>query len=222
MRTTRHWLWRLVHHRPRLMMALAGGLLIGIVMPGDMRLVTRMLIGWNAAIWSYLMTIFWLMIHADHARVRAIAEREEQNAVFVLALLSCLAIASLAAIVFELTGLPGLSASQRIGHYLFAGATLLGSWCMVATMFTFHYAHLFYNAKSDVLSMRFPDGETQPDYWDFLYFSFTIAVAAQTADISLGSRAMRKTVLAQSVLSFLFNSAIIGLSINIAAGLVSS
>ena len=78
------------------------------------------------------------------------------------------------------------------------------------------------DAKPGVQPMRFPDGEAKPAYWDFLYFSFTIAVPAQTADISLGSRAMRKTVLAKSVLSFLFNSVIIGMSINISAELVSS
>ncbi|MFD2273819.1 DUF1345 domain-containing protein [Undibacterium arcticum] len=66
----------------------------------------------------------------------------------------------------------------------------------------------------------FPEGEQQPNYWDFLYFAFTIAVAAQTADINIQSRSMRKAVLAQSVLSFLFNAAILGFSINIAAGLV--
>ena len=53
-------------------------------------------------------------------------------------------------------------------------------------------------------------------------FSFTIAVAAQTSDVIVMSRSMRKVVLAQSVLSFLFNVAILGLSINIAAGLVGS
>jgi uncharacterized membrane protein len=59
-----------------------------------------------------------------------------------------------------------------------------------------------------------------PDYWDFLYFSFTIAVAAQTSDVIIMNRSTRKTVLAQSILSFLFNVAILGFSINIAAGLL--
>ena len=70
--------------------------------------------------------------------------------------------------------------------------------------------------------MKFPDAELNPDYWDFLYFSFTIAVAAQTSDVVVMSSGMRKAVLAQSVLSFLFNAAIIGLSINIAAGLIGN
>jgi uncharacterized membrane protein len=71
-------------------------------------------------------------------------------------------------------------------------------------------------------ALRFPDNEQHPDYWDFLYFSFTIAVAAQTSDVIVMTRAMRKTVLAQSILGFIFNAAILGLSINIAAGMVGS
>ena len=69
--------------------------------------------------------------------------------------------------------------------------------------------------------LRFPDEQLEPDYWDFLYFSFTIAVASQTADVSIRSRAMRRAVLGQSLLSFFFNTSILALSINIAAGLFS-
>ena len=59
-----------------------------------------------------------------------------------------------------------------------------------------------------------------PDYWDFLYFSFIIGVASQTADVEITSKVIRRTSLAHSILSFFFNSAILALTINIAAGLV--
>jgi uncharacterized membrane protein len=96
----------------------------------------------------------------------------------------------------------------------------LGSWFFIATIFTFHYAKIYYRSPAQLRALQFPDANSQPNYWDFLYFSFTIAVAAQTSDVQLASRAMRKTALAQSILSFWFNMAILGLSINIAAGLV--
>jgi uncharacterized membrane protein len=70
--------------------------------------------------------------------------------------------------------------------------------------------------------LAFPDQEPNPDYWDFLYFSFTISVAVQTSDVQVMTHSARKVVLAQSILSFLFNAAILGLSINIAASLVGS
>ena len=80
---------------------------------------------------------------------------------------------------------------------------------------------MFYLPPEDPRPLQFPDDPPEPDYWDFAYFAFTIAVACQTADVSLRSHSMRKTVLAQSVLSFLFNASILGLSVNVAASLVS-
>jgi len=68
----------------------------------------------------------------------------------------------------------------------------------------------------------FPDNDAEHDYWDFLYFSFTIAVASQTSDVMVCSREARRTALAQSILSFFFNAAVLGLSVNIAAGLLGS
>ncbi len=68
----------------------------------------------------------------------------------------------------------------------------------------------------------FPDHKLQPNYWDFLYFSFTIAVASQTSDVVLRSRTIRRAALAQSILSFYFNVAVLGLCVNIAAGLLGS
>jgi uncharacterized membrane protein len=162
----------------------------------------------------------WLMLRASHARVRTIAQREDENAAVILAVLSIGAVLSLVAIVLELATLKNLPAALRLGHYAFTAATVMGSWFLLGVAFTFHYANMFYQAPPGKPPLQFPACEGHPDYWDFLYFSFTISVAAQTSDVSVQGRAMRKIVLAQSVLSFLFNVAILGLSINIAAGMV--
>ncbi|MCS6457011.1 DUF1345 domain-containing protein, partial [Burkholderia thailandensis] len=99
-------------------------------------------------------------------------------------------------------------------------ATLFGAWFLIPTIFTLHYARLYYASPASERALRFPDTKLEPDYWDFLYFSFTIAVASQTADVALGSRPARRAVLSQSILSFYFNMAVLGLSINVAAGLL--
>lgn len=70
--------------------------------------------------------------------------------------------------------------------------------------------------------MRFADNERNPDYWDFHYFSFTISVAVQTSDVGVGGRGMRRVVLAHSLVGFVFNTAILGFTINIAAGLLGA
>ncbi len=79
---------------------------------------------------------------------------------------------------------------------------------------------MYYNGEGRQRPLSFPGGESQPDYWDFLYFSFTIAVAAQTSDVAVQSSSLRKLVLGQSVLSFFFNLLILGLFVNMAASLM--
>jgi uncharacterized membrane protein len=213
---------RFVKGRPRLTIGWVLGIGGAALLQGSFRPVTRILLGWNIGVWSCLVLMAWLMMRSSAARVRAIAEREDPGATAVLVLMSLTAIASLAAIVLELAAVKNLSPGARLLHYAFTGSTLLGSWLLVNTLFTFHYARMFYRSPADCRPLRFPGSAENPDYWDFLYFSFTIAVAAQTSDVSVMTRSMRKVVLAQSVLGFLFNVAIIGLSINVAAGLVGS
>lgn len=216
-----HTIRRFIRTRPRLVSSIVLGVAVALLIPARFNPVTRTLIGWNTIVWSYLCLIGWLMAHASRGRVRTIAEQEHRGAIAVLAIMSIASVASLAAIVVELSSIKDLSFSHKLLHYALTGSTVFGSWCLVAVLFTFHYALIFYKSKGPQHCLRFPDDEQNPDYWDFLYFSFTIAVAAQTSDVTVMGHAMRKTVLAQSILSFLFNVAILGLTINIAAGLVA-
>jgi len=210
------------HHHLRLGIAMLTGSAAVFALPAAWLWITRILAGWNIAVWSYLCLMAWLMLHADHAKVRKIAEQEDEGAVAVLAVMSICAVASLAAIILELAVTRGLPDGQRLLHYALTGSTVLGSWLLIGTMFTIHYAHMFYRAPAWTRPLGFPDHEKNPDYWDFLYFAFTIAVAAQTSDVMVLNRPMRKSVLAQSLLSFLFNVAILGFSVNIAAGLLAA
>jgi len=210
-----------IRRRPRLSVALAIGITVALLAPID-GVVKRFLVGWTTTAWSYLALIGWLMITASRARARWISEQEDPSAPVVLALLSGIAVSSLVAIVLELADAKSLATSDRLAHYLLSAATVFGSWLMLNVLFTFHYAHVYYRSPDDARPLRFPEGlATEPDYWDFLYFAFTIAVAAQTSDVSVMTTSMRKAVLAQSVLVFLFNLAIIGLSINVAAAMIA-
>ena len=211
-----------VRARPRLFTSILAGAASGFVLPLKADAVTQVLVGWNVTVWIYLVLVGWLMVRSPSARVRSIAEQEDRGAGIILAIMSIAAMVSLAAIVLELSTTKNLPAGHRLAHYLFTGATVFGSWCLVATLFTLHYARAYYRSPVERRALRFPDDEADPNYWDFLYFSYTIAVAAQTSDISVMSRSMRKIVLAQSILSFFFNLAILGLSINIAASLVGT
>jgi len=209
---------QLVKSRPRLFLAFVVGAAVGLLAPWSW--LSRFLLGWNVAVWGYLLSMAWLMKTSTAAKVAQLAEQEDRADLAIVAIMSIAAAASLVAIVLELATVKELSQAHKFIHYGITVATVSGSWFFIAMIFTFHYAKLYYRSNPHHRALKFPDSEVQPNYWDFLYFSFTIAVAAQTSDVALASRTIRKTALAQSVLSFWFNMAILGLSINIAAGLV--
>lgn len=211
---------QLVKSQPRLISAFLLGAVVGLLVPAQWNLLSRFLLGWNIAVWSYLVLVAWLMKNATAVKVAQLAEQEDEADLAIVAIMSIAATASLVAIVLELATVKELASPHKIIHYTMTVLTVLGSWFFIATIFTFHYAKMYYRSSPQHRALRFPNANLQPNYWDFLYFSFTIAVAAQTSDIAIMSRTIRKTALAQSVLSFWFNMAILGLSINIAAGLV--
>jgi uncharacterized membrane protein len=211
---------QLIRLRPHLMSSSLLGIAVGILVPLHLHVTTRFLLGWDTAAWSYMILMGWLMARATREQVRRIAEQEDNTGLFVLAFYSVASIASIVAIVVELSTVKGLSNDSRFVHYALTGATVFGTWFFVATLFTFHYARLFYQADKDPLPLFFPEGERNPNYWDFLYFSFTIATSTATSDVNIQSNSLRKTALAQTILSFFFNVAILGFAINIAAGVV--
>ena len=208
----------LARTHPRLSAASLIGLAVGILVPAD-TLVSKILLGWNAGVWTYLALMLWLTIRAKAEDVKRIAEVEDENASLVLFMVCISAIASLATITFELVGTKDLPSTERMLHYAVTGVTVIGSWLLIGMIFSVHYARLFYTWQGKEPALRFAEGLRTPDYWDFLYFSFTIGVAVQTADVGVATRGMRKVVLGQSLIGFVFNTAILGFSINIAAGL---
>jgi uncharacterized membrane protein len=179
-------------------------------------------VGWNSGVWIYLITMAWLMARADHRKVRAIAEKQDESAHAVLWVMLAGTAFSLYAIVTELANTGKVAADQAALHYAYTFLTVIGSWLLVGVLFTLHYAHLYYAGERDAAEppLGFPGGEREPNYWDFLYFSFTISV--QTSDVAVVSRPMRKLVLGHSVLAFFFNLLILGLSVNIAASVVNT
>ena len=208
--------------RPRFVYAIALGAVIGVAVPlRDNDWLMRTLIGWNSASYLFLIFIWTMMIRADDKDVKRIAQQQDENAYVVLIAVSLAAIMSLVAIVFELAG--GTSGSQAHSfHIAMTASTVLSSWFLIPTIFGLHYAHVYYRAGRAECTLDFPDKKLEPDYWDFMYFSFTIAATSQTSDVAILTRGMRKAVLAQTVMSFYFNASILALSINISASLVSS
>jgi uncharacterized membrane protein len=232
------WRWiRVVRARPRLFLAILLGLAVAALTPSGWRPATRALAGWDIALFVYLAFAVRLMTGCDanHIRRRAAVQDEGRFTILVLVVLS--ALASLIAILAELSG-----ANRQPAQLALAGATILLSWIFMHTIFALHYAHEYYGEKAaakaagkagDAASekavdkavpgggLSFPQEET-PDYWDFMYFSFVIGMTSQVSDVAVTSRPLRRLVAAHGVVSFIFNVTLLALLVNIAAGAITS
>lgn len=96
-------------------------------------------------------------------------------------------------------------------------ATLVLCWLFSNTIWALHYAHLFYVGAEDggdSGGLDFPES-TEPNYWDFLYFSFTLGMTFQTSDVAITATAMRQPVIVQSLAAFIFNIGVLAFSINV-------
>jgi uncharacterized membrane protein len=205
-------------HRPRLLIAALWATAAFFFLPEAWTFTARVLVAWNLGVWPYLAALVWLMLRTTAEGVRGIARQEDASSAGLMVLMCGAAVLSLVAIVVELAhGRDG--GETPVFVYGVTVLTVVGSWVLLAALYTFHYAHLYYSSPANRLPLEFPDALKSPSYLDFMYFAFTIAVAVQTSDVAVRTTAMRATVLAQSVLSFFFNLAILGLSINMAAGL---
>ncbi|PMS17226.1 DUF1345 domain-containing protein [Trinickia dabaoshanensis] len=213
---------RFLSNRPRIFIGVAIGLIAFFLEPWHFRPIQRALFAWDVGMWSYLVLIWIRMVRASPEDVQRVAEREDEGATTVLAIITAAAIASLVAIVVELSAAKGLGPKLASLNYALTAVTMIGGWLLIPTVFTLEYARYYHQAGEGEASLKFPDPQEPLDYWDFMYFAFTIAVASQTSDVSVCSRRARRTALAQSILSFFFNAAVLGLCVNIAAGLLGS
>jgi uncharacterized membrane protein len=205
---------RVVRARPRLFLAIALGIVLGIVLPSEWRATTRLLVGWDASIAVYLALAFAAIANSDIGRIRRRAKLLDEDRVAFLMLTAGAALASLGAIVAELGS---KDSGHQPAHLALAVVTIALSWGFTHTIFALHYAHEFYiEARYEDGGLAFP-GKEQPDYWDFLYFSLVIGMTSQVSDVAVTAKSIRRTVTAHGVVSFFFNATLLALMVNIAA-----
>lgn len=209
--------------RPHLVGAILGGAASEIVFLPHFPEPTRSILSLDIGGVLFLALTWHMMMRADLSRMRQRAREQDQGKLTVTALAVGAAVFSMTAITVELQGMKDLSRHEVPLHLALVVLSILCSWLVTQTVFALHYAHAYYgNAEDPAVhrgGLEFP-GTMSPDYWDFLYFAFTIGMTFQTSDVVVRSRAIRRLTLAHAVLSFLFNTVIVALSVNIAAGLL--
>jgi uncharacterized membrane protein len=209
---------RVVYARPRTFGSILVAIVAFFLLPGSLRLVTRLLIAWDTFAGLYLVLAYIMIFRCGLVHIRRNAALQDDGRFLILLMTALGAFASIAAIVFE------LGASNRSAPQLtLATLTIALSWATVHTIFALHYAHDYYRGAKPG-GLQFPSGDQHDhaDYWDFVYFSFVIGMTAQVSDVGITDKIIRRTATVHGIISFVFNTALLALMVNIAASAISS
>lgn len=210
-------LWR-KHHV--ILISILAGIAVFLLLTSRQLNAGNLLIAWDTTAVVYIVYSLYRMLTADAQRIRKRSADLDFSDIFLLFLSIAAAVASIGGIVLDLLGVKDAPPAVGLFRLMVAIATILISWTFLHTLFTIHYAHRFYGSTGKGQGLKFAEPVEEPIYWDFLYFSFTIGVAAQTADIGISTVSMRKLALLHAILSFLFNTTILALAINVGASLI--
>jgi uncharacterized membrane protein len=211
---------RFLFARRRLLLTGLAGLVLLPILPSSIRPATRLLLAWDLTAAGYIAFALLMIFRSSKETCRVRASLYDQSDWVIMAVVIVSAGASFAAIFAELAAVKSGHAPPVIGLVV-TGVTVVLSWSFTHLLFTLHYANIYYrpHRHGPPGGLDFP-GEHAPDYRDFLYYSFVIGCACQTADVDTTSSEMRMVSLAHGVIAFAFNTAILALTINVGASLL--
>lgn len=167
-----------------------------------------LMIGFDTASVVFLVSL-WPLLDDKTADMRRTAERNDANRSALLVLTALVMAVILVTVASE------LSAERVDKDRVLIIITLAAAWLFSNIAYALHYAHLFYTQDEgkDARGLDFPTGDA-PDYWDFIYFAFTLGMTFQTADVAIQSRAMRRVVIGHGLAAFIFNLGVVAFTIN--------
>jgi len=212
---------RILLARRRLLSAFAAGVVLFFVLPGHLRVATRVLIAWDLAAFIYVAFALVMISKSTVETCHRRAALYDESDWVIVTLVVASAAASFAAIFSELAVVKSAHDTPVLSLAV-TGLTVVLSWTFTHMVFTLHYANLYYMPHKDGHpgGLEFP-GDRPPDYRDFTYYAFVIGCAAQTGDINTVSLAMRRITLIHGIVSFAFNTAILALMVNVGASLLN-
>lgn len=203
-----------------LLFCVALGLATFFLLPDDLEFSGRFVMSWDAGALVYLAAALAIVARFNLTRVKSRAADQDEGATLILMLTVVAALVSLGAVIGLLGAAKSMPARQSVALLLGVG-TILISWTLIHVMFALHYAHEFYGGE-DVGrggGLKFPN-DPQPDYWDFIYFSFVIGMTFQVSDVQVTGKSVRRLVVTHGVVSFFFSVTIISLMVNIGSTLI--
>lgn len=185
----------------------ATGVAAGIV--GKFEWGRALMIGFDAGAVVFLASL-WPLLDDDSSDMRAHAKDNDANRAGLLAITGLVMIVILVVVLTELATQPSAWIIALVV------ATLALAWLFSNIVYALHYAHIYYSEKSgqDTGGLDFPNCD-EPNYWDFVYFSFTLGMTFQTSDVNMTSRRMRRVSIGQCLAAFVFNIGVLAFTINV-------
>jgi uncharacterized membrane protein len=188
---------------------------------------TRVVLAWNAGVAVVLALIATMIWQSDAHKTRTRARSEKTTNIVILLITIATVAGAVMFIAYGLSKAKGMSHVLGVVHIWLSIAGVLLSWLLLHTMYSLHYAKLYYGRVNAADPMAFTKGLTFPsakdelvDYWDFVYYAFTIAMCFQTSDITITSPRMRRLTIFHATISYFFALVILGLLLNIIANVI--
>lgn len=214
---TTRWRHRLSHARAgtRLVAALVASAVVWWLLPDRVSFEIRAVASWDAFALVALALTWLTILTLRPEQIRQLAQREDPSRFVALVLVILGACASLLAVVVLLQESMTMTLGDKTLAIILALSAVASAWLLIHTVFTLRYAHQFYFSRESFAALGFPGDESPPDYLDFAYFAFVIGMTAQTSDVTIHSRDIRRTALLHGVVAFAFNTAVVALSIGV-------
>lgn len=191
-------------------------------LPVNVSNVTKIIFSWDVFAIA-MIGMMWLLFFTTTAQEqKEIVKKQDDDikVIFVIVLTSvCISLIGALLLIFSKDG----TVFEREIRTIVTLIAIFTSWVLLHTIFTIRYAHLFHvpnmaKTKDSTGGIDFPDSDV-PDYIDFAYFSFVIGMTFQVSDVTISSKSVRRYVLLHSLISFIFNTIIVALTVNIIAGI---
>lgn len=212
-----------MHPVTRLIISVLFAILPFFLIEKNISLLLLAMVSWIVFTMFFLVCSWIVIVKRTVPQIRKKASEDDGSVLFVNLMVLISSFAGMLIVLFII-----ISKDTTVREsVLFLPSCVLGmilSWVMVHTIYVFHYAHEYYNSvdkKGNIYigGLVFPE-EDEPDYLDFAYYSFGIGCTFQVADINITSRKIRRLTTVHSLISFVLNTFVVALTINLIAGLI--
>ncbi|MFT8639069.1 DUF1345 domain-containing protein [Bifidobacterium sp.] len=180
-------------------------------------LPTSFVIGWACACIFYLVRVWSRIARFTGERTREHAQGEDPSRTTADIVIMISSVVSIVALVVMMS-IGGSSQERTLPIAALTLSSILLTWGLIHTLYTLRYAEMYYSGSDPCID--FP-GTKLPQYTDFAYLAFTMGMTFQVSDTDLTSTNVRRVALGHTLLSYLFNTLLIGATVNLLAGVMS-